>query len=94
MANLNLELLCKQIYCRSYFNLACKNSSPELRCYSAPVSNSTQNQHVKAFMFYQGSYCPWITWKVVKFDFQGLESHGIQLLVLEGHEKLKFCLVD
>ena len=45
-------------------------------------------------MFYQGSYCPWKTWKVVKFDFQGLESHGIQLLVLEGHEKLKFCLVD
>ena len=36
---------------------------------------------------------PGKSWNL-KFHFLGLESHGIELLGLESHVKLKICIVD
>lgn len=38
----------------------------------------------------QGLYRSWN----LKFHFLGLESHGIELLGLESHVKLKICIID
>ena len=45
----------------------------------------------------KGSYRSWKTWKVMEFKnffFPGLESHGVQLSVLESLGKLEFCLIN